>query len=124
MGDDEEVATHRRRADDTGLAKLIVPGLVSLCLMLAGAGILGAIAMSSRITRLEAARQVSPEDVATLRAQLEALKDKGKDIHEMHDRELADVRADIERLREWMRRRSGGDFPAAMEASPASPPRP
>lgn len=114
MGD-EEAYEPRRRSTDTGLTKLVVPGLVSLCFMLAGAGILGALAMSSRITRLEAARMVAPEDVVALRVELENLKEKGREVHEQHEKEL-------ERLREWMRRHTHGGTLSPAEAPPAPTP--
>jgi hypothetical protein len=117
MPDDEDSSVTfppRRRQADQGLAKLVVPGLISLCFMLVGAGILGAVAMSARLTRLEAARMVSPEDVVGLRVELNNLKERGREIHDDHQKEL-------DRLRDWMRRHShGGSVPPPAE-QPAQP---
>lgn len=114
MGDEEETIPPRRRAADQGLAKLVVPGLISLCFMLVGAGILGALAMSARLTRLEAARMVSPEDVVALKVRLDSLEARGREIHD-------DQRSELERLREWMRRHSHGGSVQPPPEQPSPP---
>lgn len=99
MAGAEDSQSYRRRSGDSGLSKFVMPVLLGLLSTATVGAFTFAWSTSKDVALLKASRQVSPEDFAGMKVQIQSLQREDERTHE-------DIEKEFERLRSWMRSHS------------------